>query len=193
MKKIFLLGFFIAFSVMPAQASEKPFYAFYPSEVGADFKKFEHNILGFSIDVPNSWTFGINGSGSMTVALLYPETLNTAVLSNEYESIEIGVLPFNNISLNDAYDFILKGMKEAHPNLINEKEPISIKVQGNDALEFSFFWTSKNGTVVNELVHLISYKNQIRSVIVRYGQGKKDAVPTFQSIVKTYKAKDFSN
>jgi hypothetical protein len=180
-KKLFFLilplilcaTFLVTFSVgLSAHAAERPYYGFYSSSLGLKYKRFEHNILGFSIDIPSTWIFGVNGSGTTTVAIFYPEDFDTSKLTNSYETIEIGILPMTGISLSKAYSYIILGMNERHQNLITEEEVAKSKIGKFNSLKFLLSWKSKNGSTIKEWIHLIRYNDQIRSLTVRVGQNK---------------------
>jgi len=164
-----LLLILTALFSLPTCASEKqqPYYGFFRSELGQNFKKLTHNIFGFSIDIPSTWVFGVHGTPPLAVVLIYPEGMNTAQLSSDYEMIEIGRLPFNGIDLNDAQRLTLKGMTVKHPNLAVLTEPNKHILNGKLAVSFVFQWPSRTGLMVTEYVTLVQAEGSIRSLAVR--------------------------
>jgi hypothetical protein len=62
MKRMFmalLAGLIFVIANSATVLAKNPYYGFYPSTKGKDFKLLKHNILGFSIDIPSTWTFGV--------------------------------------------------------------------------------------------------------------------------------------
>ncbi len=167
--KLLLLSLLLIFS-STIWASE-PYYGFYPSMLGENYKQLKHNIFNFAIDIPVQWTFGVNGQPPLSVILLYPETLDTSRISNNYETIEMGIIPAENITLKEAYCHTILGMHQAHPNLKILKQPEEKLIQNNNSLEFTFEWQSKTGFTVVEWVNLVNFKNRVYSVTSRAAKG----------------------
>lgn len=160
---LFLFIFCLANAPL-AYAQEKAYYAFYPSSKGSDFKKFQHNILGFAIDMPVNWTFGVVTKNNIPVVLLYPDGLNTGEFSATYETIEIGKIPLADISLEEAKKYTQDGLKLAHPGLeiVDDSE-----ISKQDMASFILRWPSKTKYTVYEYISLFKFKNEIRSIAVR--------------------------
>lgn len=166
---------------------EKQYYGFYQSRLGSGYKRLQHDLLGFSIDIPNDWHFGVNGADKTAVVIIYPEHINTAFITENYETLEIGVLPFTGISLVQAYDMIVAGMMvdKRRFNLIDRHQKTDIN--NLPAIHFSYTWQSKTGVIIKEWVNLIEYHNQIRSVTFRSAENifenRKDL---YQIIVNSF-------
>jgi hypothetical protein len=144
-----------------------PYYGFYPSNKGANYKQLRHNIYGFSIDIPSNWTFGVNGMGDTAVILIYPDGMITERFTEDYESIEIGRIPFRKASLQDCLKNLMVGMRIAHLNievLEQTSEPITSKYE---SLTSVFTWKSKTDLTIIEYITLIKTENDIRTVTVR--------------------------
>jgi|GEM_PF-2552475 len=152
-----------------AQAVEdrNAYYGFFPSERGSDYKKFVHNILGFSIDIPSTWIFGVSGTPPTAVVFLYREGLDTGKISKDYETIEIGQIPSNEMNLAEAYNVVMRGMKAKHPKFIIVKEPFVGKINGLPSMSWIYDWPSKTGFTVTEYITLVKSPDSIRSLAVR--------------------------
>ena len=147
--------------------AQVPYYGFYPSEKGENYKLFRHNIFGFEVDIPKNWTFGVTGKAPGQIIMMYPEGLNTAKFSPSYETISVGILPIANIELAEAYKYTLLGMKRSHNGLNILKNNTDIKINGNKAINFIYTWPSKSGNTIKENVFLIEYGPRIYSITTR--------------------------
>lgn len=143
------------------------YYGFFPSRKGATFKLFRHNILGFEIDMPANWTFGVVGAPPNAVALLYPDGLNTAKLSPDWKTIELGALSVPGLSLADAAKHTQQGMNSKHPGCRVTHELASTTVGTQSAVTWTYTWQSKTGNVVTEKLYLVQFGKSVRSVAVR--------------------------
>ncbi len=189
---------FFGLSVLLLSASagwgESPYYGFYPSSASSHFKRLEHNILGFSIDMPSSWTVGISGKPPFTVVIIYPDGMNTAKFTEDYESIEIGTIPMEIVSLETAAYYAMLGMRHKHPVQELLQDPERLTIQGNEALRWVYSWPSKAGHTIVENISLVSYGNSIRSIAIRatisrYAEKRDDylrIVSTFQPLTTKY-------
>jgi len=176
------------YEAAPAVLSEQAYYAFYPSSLGEDWKRFQHNIFGFSIDMPASWMFGVHTKQpAYPVIMLYPDGIDTSKFSDKFEMIEIASFPAD--SLDAAFQNVLQGMRVSHPGLVLDKEKKeTVFVGGENALEFQISWPSKTGYSIIEHITLISYNEQIRSIAVRAVDNLfKQHEQLYQKIVHTYR------
>lgn len=187
---ILLLFIFIAFDNSFTQ-EKKPYYGYFPSEIANDWKRLQHNIIGFAVDIPSTWTFGINGQPPAAAALLYPEAMNLAQLSAEYGHLEIGTIPIKGISLIEAAGYTLKGMRQAHPNAVIIEKPKEENIAGRATVTFSFSWLSKTGFTLIEKVKLLEEKGVIYSLTIRATQKAIDTNSTlYEKILRTFKSVD---
>jgi hypothetical protein len=147
--------------------SQQLYYGFFASKKGKDYKRFVHNIFGFSIDIPSSWMFGVNGIPPTAVILLYPDGLNTAEFSKDYETIEVGKIPYKGISLDEAYQIVMKGMIEKHPLSSIVQKPTKNTINGLPAISWIYEWQSKTGYFVIEYITLVQCLGSMRSIAVR--------------------------
>ena len=162
-------------------------YGYSSSSKGHDYKKFTHNILGFSIDIPSTWTFGINGAPPAAVVIIYPEGLNTGIFSAEYEAIEIGTLPAQTArSLSEAYDNVLYGMKSSHPNMTMLQSPQYTTLNSHNGIQWTHQWPSKTGFSISEFITLIETQSGIRSLAVRTTQDISLKQSYYLSILNTF-------
>jgi len=151
-----------------AQAGPKlPYYGFYPSPRGAEFKELRHNILGFAVTIPSSWIFGVTGQPPLQVAILYPQSLNTAVISDRYETVEIGCLPLEGITLGDAQARVQQGMSTVHPGVQTLEPPLYGETGGRRTVSWLLSWKSQTGTVIVDRPMLMEFQRQVRTVTIR--------------------------
>lgn len=182
------LVFFIIVFVAGIGYANEPYYGFYPSKMGVNYKLLRHNIFNFELDIPKDWIFGVAGSTLGQVILIYPEGFNTAKFAPSYETISIGIIPITGITLVKAYDYILLGMSQNHNGLMVIKEKTIAAVGNNKAINFIYTWPSKTGNIVKENVFLVKYRKRIYSITIRtiepiFWQQKK----THEEIVNTFK------
>lgn len=154
-------------TVSYAREDKQPYYSFLPSKQGINHKKFVHNIFGFSIDIPSTWVFGVNGTPPTAIIFLYREGLNTGKLSKDYETIEISQIPFVGMKLKEAQETVMIGMKAKHSNLKMLSTPIKGQVNGRAAISWIYEWPSKTGYTVVEYLTLIQSSSGTRSLAVR--------------------------
>jgi hypothetical protein len=125
MKRNFLL-LAIILTLLPTICgnAKEPYYGFYPSNKGVNYKLFRHNMFSFEVDIPKDWTFGVAGKAPGQVVMMYPERANTAKFRPSYETISVGIIPVANVTLADAYKNTLLGMMRYHEDLkiIQEKK-----------------------------------------------------------------------
>lgn len=153
-----------------AREDKQPYYSFLPSNQGVNHKKFVHNIFGFSIDIPSTWVFGVNGTPPTAVVFLYREGLNTGKFSKDYETIEIGQIPFAGMKIEEAHETVMIGMKTKHANLKMLRNPIKGQVNGRSAISWIYEWPSKTGYTVVEYLTLVQSSSGTRSLAVRTTQ-----------------------
>ncbi len=162
----FILCFVLLTFCITAWAVE-PYYGFFPSKLGKQYKQLKHNIFNFIIDIPVHWTFGVSGQSPLAVISVYPNTLNTSKFSDNYETLEISIMPVENITLQEAYEYVILGMRQSHPSMKIVKQPKEKLIQNNNSLEFTFEWQSETGFFIIEWVSLVKYKDQIYSISSR--------------------------
>ena len=177
----------ILFSVSYAGNEQQPYYGFFPSTKGYNYKKFVHNIFGFSIEIPSTWVFGVYGTPPTAVVFLYPEGLNTGKLSKEYETIELGQIPFSGLALEEAQETVMQGMSAKHPTLTLLHKPTKTIVNGMSAISWTYQWTSKTGFTVVEHIILVQSSSDIRSLAVRTTRRDYESRLSFyDGILKTF-------
>ena len=168
MKKIiFILAVIVITIISSLGYAQKPYYGFYSSERGENYKLFRHNIFGFEVDIPKNWTFGVTDKAPAQVIMMYPEGLNTAKFFPSYETISVGIIPIANIELAEAYEYTLLGMQQSHKGLNILKKNTDLKINGNKAINFIYTWPSKSGNTIKENVFLIEYGPRIYSITIR--------------------------
>lgn len=170
-----------------SQPTEKqePYYGFFPSKQGQHHKLLVHNIFGFSIDIPSTWVFGVNGSPPTAVVFLYPEGLNTGMLSKDYETIEIGQISASD--LEQAQEAIMRGMTLKHADLTLLRKPTRTTLNGMSAISWTYQWPSKTGYVVVEYLTLVDSSSGMRSLAVRTTRRDyASRLPFYDSILKTF-------
>jgi hypothetical protein len=150
-----------------AAGDQDAYYEFFPSKKGINHKKFVHNIFGFSIDIPSTWVFGVNGTPPTAVVFLYREGLDTGKFSTDYEVFEIGQIPFEGMKLAEAQETVMLGMRTKHPNLTMIKQPTVGKVNRLPSISWVYQWPSKTGYTVTEYITLVESPNGMRSLAVR--------------------------
>lgn len=166
--RVLQLGLLLLLCLPRLSAQERePFYAFFPAASGADWKELRHNLLGFSVEMPASWTFGVTGSGELTVALIYPDGMNTAVFSSAYATVEIGSVRLGDGSLDSASAALLTGLRTRHSSL-RIVEPVSAVVRGGrQARTLLLTWESRSGQTIVEQIDLIADGPRAVSVAIR--------------------------
>lgn len=150
-----------------AAGDQNAYYGFFPSEKGINHKKFVHNIFGFSIEIPSTWVFGVNGTPPTAVVFLYREGMDTSKLSEDYETIEIGQIPSEGMKLAEAQETVMRGMRVKHPKLTIVKQPAAGKVNGLSSMSWIYEWPSKTGHTVMEYITLVESPSGMRSLAVR--------------------------
>jgi hypothetical protein len=179
---------FTLITLSKAVGEQESYYGFYPSQKGATHKKFVHNIFGFSIDIPSTWIFGVNGTPPTAVIFLYREGLNTSKFSEDYETIEIGKIPFEGTSLKDAQEQVMRGMRSKHANITITKNPTEAKLDQLPSISWTYTWPSKSGFTVTEYITLVQSTSGVRSLAVRTTQKDvKAKMDFYDSILKTFK------
>lgn len=168
--------------------SAAPYYAFYPSEHGQHWKRFEHNILGVSVDIPSSWKFGIVGAPPTAVIMLYPGELNTSTFSEDYGTIEVGSLPFENVTLEEAARATLVGMKQRHGRIDVKHQPLRKPFGELDSIQFYYSWPSKSGYQIQEKVTLVKKNAKIYSVTVRaVSEALAENEALYDKVIRSFK------
>jgi len=188
MKKIILLIAFALTAFGTISYAASPYYAFYPSTKGPQYKLFQHNVFNFEVDLPADWTFGVAGKPPGQVIMMYPGKLNTGKFSPGYETISIGILPTPNISLEDAHEATTLGMKQVHEGIQFPNDKSKGSINGNESLNFSYIWSSKTGNKIKENVTLVKYKDRVYSVNVRTIEPiSEKSIETHNGIISTFK------
>jgi hypothetical protein len=168
-------------------ASTQAYFGFFPSASGADFKRFKHNILGFEIDMPASWTFGIVGSPPLAVAWLYPEGTDTAHIGPNWNVVEVGRLPPPSVSLEDAMAATLVGLRTKHPDLEVTSATAPTLVGELPSVVSTISWRSKSGFVVTEIIYIVQFGADLRSLAIRWvGTSQADYVSAAKRMVQSY-------
>lgn len=182
-----LLALTILASFSSAGDEQQPYYGFFPSKQGQNHKKFVHNIFGFSIDVPSTWVFGVNGAPPTAVVILYPEGLDTGKFSKDYETIEIGQITFSSMTLEEAQETVMKGISAKHPTLTMIQKPTKTTLNGISAISWTYQWPSKTGYSVIEYITLVENSSSTRSLAVRTTRSDYASRLTFyDGILKTF-------
>jgi hypothetical protein len=166
---------------------QQAYYGFYPSKQGPTYKRFVHNTFGFAIDIPSNWVFGVAGKPPTAVVLVYPEGMNTREFSSEWEVIEIGQIPAHGLTLEEALDTTMRGMRAGHPNLKVLEQPTKNMATTMHAISCAFQWQSRTGFTVTERVTLIQAKDGIRSIGVKTTRKDNRSRNNFYDrIIKTF-------
>jgi hypothetical protein len=189
-KVLSLFAFVLIWTIAICYAQDKPYYAFYPSSKGSDYKEFRHNIFGFSVDIPASWIFGIVNKNNLPVVLIYPEQIKTGEFTDSYETIEIGMITKNGISLEEASEYTLDGMQLGHVEYKILKAPYATNIDGQASRAFTATWISKSGFTIYEYIWLIAYKDEIRTICLRTTFDPEDKMGLYTNIVNSYEAFD---
>ncbi len=172
-----------------ADDTQPPYYAFFPSEKGGDYKRFVHNIFGFSIDIPSPWTFGTYGALPTAVVLLYPDGMDSGEFSENYETIEIGQIPFFGMTLEETEQTTMQGIAVKHPTFAVVQRPRKRILNGMSAISWIYQWPSKTGYVVIEYITLVHCPSGIRSLAVRTTRGDYASRMNFyEGILETFSA-----
>jgi hypothetical protein len=170
-----------------AESKQESYYGFYPSQKGASHKKFVHNIFGFSIDIPSTWIFGVNGTPPTAVIFLYREGLDTSKFSADYETIEIGQISFQGTTLKEAQEQVMRGMRAKHTNISVTKDPSESKLNGLSSISWVYTWPSKSGFTVTEYITLVKSTSGTRSIAVRTTQKDlKSKLSFYDGIICTF-------
>jgi len=172
--------------------NQEKFYGFYKSEFGKDYKKFEHNIFGFTMDIPNNWFFGVVGNDIKTgEVLIYPEGLKTQNFSKGYSTISVSNLNFVSIgySLQQICSNVIRGKKESQNiQIINDcnKEVIN----NYNSTQFKTVLRSNTGYNIIEEVFVLNEKSEFRSISLRYEESidRKDLQLLYE-MVNTFNIK----
>jgi len=168
MKKTFFVIVFITITIIPNIGNAvEPYYGFYPSEKGLDYKLFRHNIFSFEVDIPKNWIFGVAGKAQGQVIMMYPEGLNTGKFSPSYETISVGIIPVLNIPLLKAYEHTLLGLQQLHKGFKIIQKYSHTEINNNKAINFVFSWPSRTGNTIKENALLVKYGQRIYSVTIR--------------------------
>jgi len=153
--------------VAHAHDAVEPYYAYFPSKKGPDFKRLVHNIFGFAIDIPSSWTFGVSGFPAAPVVLLHPEGLYTGEFCDDYETIEVGKLASGGMTLEECHRAIVQGVRTRHPELALIQAPSRTMLNGCPATCWIQTWRSEAGYAIIECMVLVYGPDGIRSLAVR--------------------------
>lgn len=183
-----MLIFTIVIFIFNTGYSEEPYYAFYPSEKGSNYKLFRHNIFNFEVDIPKTWTFGVSGKSPNQVIVMYPDGMDTGKFRPSYETISVGIIPIPNTSLQKAYEYILLGMKQSHKGLKITQKNNNLEISSNKAINFTYTWSSRTGNTIKENVFLVEHGKRIYSITIRtIDPISEKQKKTHKSIVSTFK------
>ena len=162
-----------------------------PSENGEAYKTLVHDGFGFSIDLPSSWRFFAHGAPPVTVIVSVPEGMNTASIHDGFRMLEIATVPVPPMPLAEAFRYTRQGMQAMHATA-REVEPVeTLTIGGNDALRWTFAWSSKTGNTVYERITMIAYGDGFRSVAYREAtKGDQAPADMGDELVATYRAFD---
>lgn len=163
---LFVVSLFSAVSGCQPK-NETPYYAFHPSTLGSNWKQLRHQVFGFTVDVPASWTFGVAGGGAEAVALLFEEGLNTAQLSESYATLELGSVPRDGRSDLQIASLIIVGMRTKHPDLRVDSVATVLRLRDLEGVGFAFSWRSQSGFTIVERVVLLGDGDRLLSVNMR--------------------------
>lgn len=189
MKKIIFVLVFIFVTIMPnISFTKEPYYGFYPSEKGVNYKLFRHNIFNFEVNIPKNWTFGVAGKPPGQVIMMYPEGVNTGKFAPSYETISVGINPIPNVSLVKAYEYTLLGMKQFHKGLKIIHKNSNVEINNNKAINIIYTWPSKTGNIIKENVFLVEHEQRIYSITTRtIDPSSEKQKKTHKGIVNTFK------
>jgi len=145
-------------------------YGFYKSDLGKNYKNFEHSVYGFRIDIPNNWFFGVVGTDFTGEILIYPEGLQTNKLSKGYNTISISNM---NTTLETGKqldqicsDVITGKLFSQNIEVLNECN--ETKLNDIESVKFKTKLNSKIGYKIIEDMYLVNDNNQLRSITIRY-------------------------
>ncbi len=166
-KLVFVLLCTIVTIMVSIGYAKEPYYGFYPSEKGANYKLFRHNIFSFEVDMQKDWTFGVAGKAPGQVIMMYKEGVNTGKFAPSYETISVGIIPMPNITLVKAYEYTLVGMKQSHKGLKIIQQKTNVEINTNKVINFIYTWPSKTSYTIKENVFLVEYGQRIYSITIR--------------------------
>jgi hypothetical protein len=163
-------------------------YGFYKSDLGKNFKNFEHNIYGFRIDIPNNWFFGVVGTDFSGEVLIYPEGLETNKFSKGYNTISISNMN-NFLEIGREIDqicsiVILGKLSRQNIDILNDCN----ETQLNDleSIQFKTKLNSKTGFKIVEDMYLVKHDNQLRSVSIRHEESiEKQQLDVLYSVINS--------
>tara|TARA_X000000368_G_C22754268_1_gene589751 strand:- start:79 stop:678 length:600 start_codon:yes stop_codon:yes gene_type:complete len=188
MRKLYLLIPILFLIFWGCQNKTEQLYGFYKSDLGKNFKNFEHNIYGFRIDIPNNWFFGVVGTDFTGEILIYPEGLKTNKISKGYNTISISNMNTfletgkqideicSTTILGKLYTQNINLLTECNDTQLNDYESVHFKTKLN----------SKTGFNIVEDMYLVKHDNQLRSVSIRYEESiKKEQLELLYELINT--------
>jgi hypothetical protein len=172
-----------------------PAYEWVSSPRGEDWKTLSHNMLGFKVDAPSDWSFGIVGKTQKdAVVLLFPDELNTATFSADYQTIEISAYPIYG-TVSEVKRNILLFWEFERP--ITRTEPtleVPTAFNGRSAERFARSWTSREGIQIVEDVLLLENAKGVRSITIRCAEAMRaQNEPLHQDIITSFSESPKSN
>lgn len=191
MKKI-LSGLILCVLLLGCNSNQGQFYGFYKSDLGKDYKKFEHNIFGFTIDIPNNWFFGVVGNDIKTgEILIYPEGLQTQNFSKGYSTISVSNLNFvsQGYKLPQVCSNTIRGKKESQ-NIRIVSDCKKEVINNYNSTHFKTLLRSNTGYNIIEEVFVLNEKREFRSISLRYEESidRKDLQLLYE-MVNTFNIK----
>ena len=163
-------------------------YGFYKSDLGKNFKNFEHNIYGFRIDIPNDWFFGVVGTDFTGEVLIYPEGLKTNKFSEGYNTISISNMNTfleigkqidqicSDVILGKLFGQNIDLLNDCNETQLNDFESVQSKTKLN----------SKTGFKIVEDMYLVKHDNQLRSISIRHEKtNEKQQLDLLYSIINS--------
>jgi hypothetical protein len=163
-------------------------YGFYKSDLGKNFKNFEHNIYGFRIDIPKDWFFGVVGTDFTGEVLIYPEGLKTNKLSVGYNTISISNMNtfleigkqidqiWSDVILGKLFGQNIDLLNDCNETQLNDFESVQSKTKLN----------SKTGFKIVEDMYLVKHDNQLRGISIRHEESiEKQQLDLLYSIINS--------
>lgn len=189
---LFSLIFSLLF--LGCNSNQKQLYGFYKSDLGKDYKKFEHDIFGFTLDIPNDWFFGVVGNDIKTGGILiYPNGLQTQNFSKGYSTISISNMNYFaevvNRNLQEICSYTIKGKKDIQNiRIINNCE--NEVINNYDSKQFKTVLKSNSGYNIIEEVYILKENSEFRSISLRYEESiDRNDLQLLYSMVNSFKIK----
>lgn len=178
---LFLLIVFLPFC---ASGEEKKLYSFADSPSKEGYKHFKHDLFGFEVDVPNDWVFGIITKGGIPVVGFYPEEVELSQLSEQWQMIEIGILPRTDAGLEGAYGTLRIGLEASNYQV--DKIYTEASVHGNKAIAFNAFLNSRTGWKVRDQIFLVRSGLYIYSLKYSAVINEENPIADISTVLKSF-------